>query len=112
MKAPDGLPSSIEQSWKTFAGAWKKARAEASEKSIHHLRVSTRRLIAVLELAKAVFGHDEIAKLQRRFKKVLKRMGPLRDTQVLLESISHMPLTALISDFRQELELRERKEID
>src|SRR5215510_8278492 len=102
MKPLDGLPYSLEQSWKTFAGAWKKVRAEASEKSIHHLRVSTRRLIAVLELAKAVSRQEDIAKLQRRFKKVLKRMGPLRDTQVLLESISHLRLTALISDFRQD----------
>ena len=50
------------------------------------VRVNTRRLIAILELAKAVSGKADIGKLQRRFKKVLKRMGPLRDMQVVLLS--------------------------
>src|SRR5262249_9736789 len=108
----DGLLSSFDQTWKNFSGAWKSARTKSSEKAVHDLRVNTRRLIAILELAKAVSGATEIAKLQRRFKKVLKRMGPLRDTQVLLVNLSRIPQTGLVNDFKKALEQRERREID
>src|SRR5262249_51361374 len=72
----------------------------------------TRRLIAILELAKALSTDAEIAKLQRRFKKVLKRMGPLRDTQVLLLQVARIPKTTLVGDFKKTLIRRERREID
>ena len=108
----DSLLSSLDQSWKNFSGAWKSARTKSSEKATHDLRVNTRRLIAILELAKAVSGDAEITKLQRRFKKVLKRMGPLRDTQVLLVNISRIQQAGLVSDFKKKLEQRERREID
>jgi CHAD domain-containing protein len=108
----DGLLSSLDQSWKNFSGAWKSARTKSSEKAVHDLRVSTRRLIAMLELAKAVSGDTEIPKLQRRFKKVLKRMGPLRDTQVLLVNLSRVQKSGLVNKFKKTLEQRERHEID
>ena len=108
----DGLLSSLDQSWKNFSGAWKSARAKSSEKAVHDLRVSTRRLIAILELAKAVSGDTEIPKLQRRFKKVLKRMGPLRDAQVLLVNLSRVQKSGLVNKFKKTLEQRERHEID
>src|SRR5215510_11447912 len=108
----DGLLSSLDQSWKNFSGAWKSARTKSSEKAVHDLRVSTRRLIAILDLAKAVSGDAEIAKLQRRFKKVLKRMGPLRDAQVLLVNLSRIQQGGLVGDFKKTLEQKERREID
>ena len=108
----DSLLSSLDQSWKNFSGAWKSARTKSSEKAIHDLRVNTRRLIAILDLVKAVSGDAEIAKLQRRFKKVLKRMGPLRDTQVLLVNLSRIQQRGLVGDFKKTLEQKERREID
>src|SRR5262245_62743488 len=112
MKESQGLLSSLDLSWKNFSGAWKKARTKASEKSIHDLRVNTRRLIAILELAKALSGKNEVVKVQRRFKKVLKRMGPLRDTQVLLVNVSQVRQTGLIKDFKKTLIRREKRKID
>jgi CHAD domain-containing protein len=113
MKRVDGsLLSSLDQSWKNFSGAWKKARTKASEKSVHDLRVSTRRLIAILELAKTVSDDAETAKLQRRFKRVLKRMGTLRDTQVFLLNVSRVRQNGLIGEFKKTLLKRERREID
>jgi len=113
MKRVDGnLLSSLDQSWKNFSGAWKKARTKASEKSVHDLRVSTRRVIAILELAKTLSDDAETAKLQRRFKKVLKRMGPLRDTQVFLVNVSRIRQNGLIGKFKKTLLKRERREID
>jgi len=111
MNHTDGLLCSFDKSWDEFSSAWKKARAKAAEKPIHDLRVSTRRLIATLELAMALTKRHEIGDLQRRFKKVLKSMGPLRDTQVQLEQLSHMRQTPLIVDFKKTLERKEKRRI-
>lgn len=112
MKRTDELLSLFHKSWLEFSEAWKKARAKTSAKSIHDLRVSTRRLIATLEVARCLTRREDIARLQRRFKKVLKRMGPLRDLQVQLEDLSHVRQLGLINDFKRTLERRERREID
>jgi CHAD domain-containing protein len=106
------LLSSFGVSWKNFSEAWKKARGKASEKSVHHLRVSARRLIAILELTHSLSKKGVIPKSQKRFKKVLKRMGPLRDVQVQLQGISHLKQSGLIVDFKRTLERRERREIE
>lgn len=111
MKSGADLLSTFDRSWKEFSEAWKRARSKASEKSVHDLRVKTRRFIAVLDLAQDLTRSDEIEDLRRRFKKVLKRMGPLRDLQVQLENVSQIPAAPLISDFKNRLERRERREI-
>ena len=111
MKRGADLLSSFDRSWEEFSKAWKKARSRTSEKSIHDLRVKTRRFIAVLELVESLSSRDGVAGLQRRLKKVLKRMGPLRDLQVQLENVSQIPQAPLIADFKNRLERRERREI-
>jgi len=112
MERPIDLLSSFDKSWKNFSATWKRARTKASEKSIHDLRVNTRRLIATLELARSLSRRDDVAKLQRRCKKILKSMGPLRDAQVLLENLTPLRGMTLISDFKKSMERRERKQID
>jgi CHAD domain-containing protein len=112
MERASDLLSSFDKSWKNFSGTWKRARVKASEKSIHDLRVNTRRLIATLELARSLSHRSDISKLQRRCKKILKSMGPLRDTQVLLENLGPLRGMTLISDFKKTLKRRERREID
>jgi CHAD domain-containing protein len=103
--------SSFDEPWKEFSGAWKKARSEASEKFIHDLRVSTRRLIARLELTRALSNDEEIAAVQKQFKKVLKRMGPLRDVQVQLEGLARFRANGVITDFKRRLKRRENAKI-
>jgi CHAD domain-containing protein len=111
MKRADELLSSFDISWKQFSQAWKKAKAKASEKSVHDLRVSSRRLIANLELAGSLSQQKDIAKLQRRLKKVLKGVGPLRDLQVQLGTVAHLRQEGLVADFKRVLERRESREI-
>ncbi len=111
MKRSAELLSSFDTSWKEFSQAWKKARAKASRKSVHDLRVNTRRLIANLELARSLSQGEDVVKLQRRFKKVLKGIGPLRDLQVQLETVAHLRQDGLIGDFKRTLERRESREI-
>ena len=111
MKRTEEPLSSFDKSWNEFSRAWKEARAKASEKSVHDLRVSTRRLIARLELARVLSRRDNIGKLQRRFKKVLRSMGALRDVQVQLESVSQIRDANVIAGFKRRLKRREKQEI-
>jgi CHAD domain-containing protein len=111
MKRADALLCSFDISWKEFSQAWKKARARASQKSVHDLRVNTRRLIANLELARSLSQREDLARLQRRFKRVLKGIGPLRDLQVHLETMAHLRQDGLVADFKKSLERRESREI-
>src|ERR1700730_13790606 len=108
MKAGAELFSSFDQHWTQFSKAWEKTRHNASEKSVHDLRVNTRRLIENLELGRVPSKQDKVSQLKRRFKKLLKEMGPLRDLQVQLETVSHTPRSPAITDFAKRLERRER----
>ncbi len=102
---------SFDSCCKEFSRAWKKARAKASEKSIHDLRVLVRRLTATLELVEALSKDTKnraVSDLERKFKKVHKRLGPLRDAQVQLENVSHLRQVDSIRDFTESLERRER----
>jgi len=112
MSGTEELLASFERSWKEFSSAWKKARSKASEASIHDLRVSVRRLIAALELARGLSKHKGIATLERRFKKVLKRMGSLRDVQVQLQNVSQLAKVETIQNFKDALERREERQIE
>ena len=111
MKRTGEFVSSFNRSWKRFSEAWENTRRNASEKAVHDLRVNTRRLIAKLELARVLSNRKGIARVQRHFKKVLKRIGPLRDVQVQLDNISGMRKGQVISDFRRRLQRRESEEI-
>jgi CHAD domain-containing protein len=112
MKRPAELLFSLDRTWNNFSTAWKKARSKSSEKSVHDLRVTTRRLLATLELANGLARHPGVPKLQRRLKKILKRMGPLRDVQVQLQTLQQVGQGDLIADFKQTLKRREKREID
>jgi CHAD domain-containing protein len=112
MTHSEELLLSLDKSWKQVSTAWKKARSKTSEGSVHDLRVSTRRLIAMLDMTQALSKDNHIPKLQRRFKKVLKRMGPLRDLQVQLGTVSRLRQAGLVQDFKRTLERRERRAVD
>jgi len=105
------LLHSFERSWKGFSSAWKKSRATAAEEPIHDLRVNVRRLIATLELTRALSRNREIPELQKDFKRILKRMGSLRDVQVQLLTLKDIRQTAAVVAFKESLERREKREI-
>src|SRR5436189_240172 len=77
MTPADQFLSSLDRSWKEFSGAWKKARMDASEKSIHHLRVRTRRLREGARDLRSEFArlHEKAApeKIQRSVEKTLNQ---------------------------------------
>ena len=112
MKPGSDLFCSLDRPWNEFSKAWKKTRRKASEKSVHDLRVNARRLIENLRLAQALLKQNNVSKLKRRFKKLLKEMGTLRDLQVQLENVTHLRRSQAIADFTRRLERLERLEIE
>src|SRR5260370_38376121 len=59
----------------------------------------------------AVSNSNESARVQKQFKKVLKRMGPLRDVQVQLENLARLRVNGVITDFKETLKRREKNTI-
>src|SRR6476661_8132802 len=57
---------------------------------IHQARVATRRLKAALDLAGPVVGKKRRKPLARVLRKLRRRLGPLRDTDVMLEHLEEL----------------------
>lgn len=56
-----------------------------SQKAVHHLRIETRRILALLSLLEAFHFDDSLKKLRKTFKKRLDSFDDLRDTHVQRE---------------------------
>src|SRR5579862_7289676 len=110
MRRGGALLQSFDELWKEFSSTCDKAQTHASEKSIHHLRVTARRLASVLDLLPELSETKAVTQLNRSFKKVLKSTGRLRDLQVQLEKISRIPKVDL-SRFARTVERREKREL-
>lgn len=85
-------------------------RVEFSETAVHDLRVTTRRLLAALELLRVFDSHPRIQKLRRSLKSQLDGFDDLRDVQVMLVSLSRFnenPPT--LEPFKGYLQKRERR---
>jgi CHAD domain-containing protein len=95
---------------KEFSSTCQKVRGKASERPIHHLRVTARRWIAVLDLIPELAEHRGAQSLRRRLQKVIKWTSPLRDMQVQLDKVSRFEKIDL-RRFSRELEHREKQEI-
>jgi len=55
-----------------------------SEKNIHRIRVSIRRMLSLLSFINAYIPNPYIRKLVNLFKKKMKVLNPIRDTQVMI----------------------------
>src|SRR5688572_6032971 len=55
-----------------------------SEASVHDLRIETRRMLAMLDLLRALHFQDSLRKTRKTFKQRLDAFDELRDTQVQL----------------------------
>jgi len=72
----------LEGRWHRFAGEIARNRRRCSEPGIHDLRVATRRLLAVLDLADAVLPGEVNPRIRRTLRRNLKSFSPLRDCHV------------------------------
>ena len=96
--------------WQTYQDELKRCQAEATEEAVHDLRVATRRLLALIDLLRAVVPHPHFKNLRRMLKNQLDDLDDLRDTQVMLaetsESLIELPE---IETFVKFLNKRERR---
>jgi CHAD domain-containing protein len=92
--------------------AWKKARHGLDEESIHDLRVASRRMGSSLLLLESVLLEERSSKARRRIKRLMKKLGPLRDIQVQILIVKKWQRTGNVQHFGDSLERAEWQERD
>ncbi len=110
MKESDVLVESLEEYWKQFSKTWRLAKNECGESETHDLRVAARRFTSVLGLLDSAFSDVGADGVRRRFKKVLKRLGGLRDAQVQLLRARDTHSIEVPKAFQKSLETKIRSE--
>jgi CHAD domain-containing protein len=74
----------LDQRLGVFMLRLRQARTRATEPAVHDLRVSMRRLIAVLDLAREIAPDAGIASLRRKLRRSLKAFNAMRDIHISL----------------------------
>lgn len=104
------LIDTLVKRWQNYRGELKRCRKEPSEEAIHDLRVATRRLLALVDMLRALTPHPRLGKLRSALKNQLDSLNDLRDTQVMLvevsETIGDLPELALFQDYLTKREKR------
>jgi CHAD domain-containing protein len=104
------LLDSLNTRWDKYKAELKICRREFSEAAVHDFRVAARRLLATLDLLRAVMQNPGTRKMRRILKDQLDNLDDLRDVQVLLldisETIREFPP---LQSFQEYLQGRESK---
>ncbi len=110
MDVPSPLLEALDARWLKYCSNLEACRQAFSEAAVHDVRVSTRRLLALIDLLRALFPSPTLKKMRRAFKEQLDGYDDLRDTQVTLLKVS-AALTELpeIQPFATFLEKRESR---
>ena len=102
------LAKRLDDCWNRYRTELKRARSEFAEEYVHDLRVAIRRLIAVMDMGRAVTRQKKLKKSRELLKSHLEAFDKLRDTQVQLviaeEMQAELPEIAVYRD-----RLRERE---
>lgn len=88
MNAISLLVEALDLRWKNYRNNLELCRQDFSEAAVHDVRVSTRRLLALVDLLRALAPHPRLQKLRRSLKDQLDGYDDLRDTQVMLVEVS------------------------
>jgi CHAD domain-containing protein len=78
------LRDGLMQRWEKFTIRLDRCHKDLSEQNVHDLRVSMRRMLAILVMARAVMPGLKSKGLRRELKSHLDSLDGLRDTQVML----------------------------
>ncbi|WP_020482955.1 CHAD domain-containing protein [Methylomonas sp. MK1] len=94
------LLDALERHWRQYRKRLKACRQSANEDNVHELRVSTRRLLALIELLQALAPQNTLLRIRKSLKKQLDGFDQLRDTQVMLfESAKSLPILPELEPF-------------
>jgi CHAD domain-containing protein len=105
------LAESLRNRWVSYCEELQQCREDFSEKSVHELRIATRRLMAQFVLLGCVAKDPRRAEKTRRLlKRRLKALGELRDTHVqrmfLEDNMAQFPELKPVRDFLENREHR------
>jgi CHAD domain-containing protein len=91
--APDtlsGLVLSLKKDWKCYRKLLRKCQQKFSERSVHDVRVSARRLLSLLDLLSGFLSPSCLEPAQTALKRQLDTFDDLRDTQVQLVTVRQL----------------------
>ncbi len=100
--------SSIDKVLMYYNQNFKDVKKKFSEKSVHDLRATIRRFLAVLNVLNQEVSSGYVQLLRKRLKKELKLYNPLRDNQVQMLKIEKLtPIYPILSNFYNFLTAKE-----
>ncbi len=104
------LLSAYDERWAKYRGQYKTCRMEFSEEAVHDLRVTARRMLAMLDIARALAPHPRVKKARRELSDMIEELDELRDVQVMLVEISeNLDVLPELKIFQKSLTKREAK---
>ncbi|MGZ4957706.1 MAG: CHAD domain-containing protein [Methylomonas sp.] len=104
------LSDALASHWQKYRKRLKTCRKDVSEDNVHELRISTRRLLALVELIRTLLPHASLKGTRKILKHLLDSFDELRDTQVmLLEIAGSLPNLPELSPFMGYLQEREQQ---
>ncbi|MBD9355345.1 CHAD domain-containing protein [Methylomonas albis] len=102
MQKTGGKPllEALEKHWRQYRKRLHACRQSANEDNVHELRVSTRRLLALIELLHVLGPQPTLLSIRKALKKQLDGFDELRDTQVMLfEAAKTLPILPELEPF-------------
>ena len=87
-RGSSALRRSLDQHWQVYRNALKACRNTLTENHLHDLRLAIRQLLAVLDLLQSITDKAAPSTLKRQLKHQLDHFDTLRDTQVMLLTMS------------------------
>ena len=102
---PSPLAKALDDRWAKYRANLEACRQAFSEEAVHDARVSTRRLLALVDLLQALPHSPPLKPLRRALKAHLDGYDDLRDTQVILlkvtEALDDVPELAFYRTYLQ-----------
>ncbi len=110
------LLDGLDGHWQKYSKRLSDCRQEINDENIHDFRVSTRKLLSLIELCRAINHKNRLTKLLQIFKNQLKGLNELRDTQVMLLEVDKtlvnfpelQPFYQFLADCEQQLLIQTR----
>lgn len=104
------LLHALDSLWVKYQKRLTDCNYQPTEDAVHKLRISLRRLLALIELLKSLSPHPSLQKLRKNLKTQLDAFDELRDTQVmLLEITAKQESLPELLPFSQQLQLNEQR---
>jgi CHAD domain-containing protein len=101
---PTPLLKTASKQWNALRDAWKHMLRDTDEDSVHELRVASRRILSCLFIVDSILLANHRSKARRKIKRLMKKLGPLRDVQVEISIVRSWPRARAPKTFRDYLE--------